>query len=95
MIHGPVLTATRWERTILAGQDNTLPMYQAASCIFKSRLYNCLCPQLRSIDRLLEKLRASVDQADKPFGSSMHTRNLRDRIRDLVQERQEICFEAR
>ena len=55
----------------------------------------CLWRQLRSIDRLLEKLRASVDQADKPFGSSMHTRNLRDRIRDLVQERQEICFEAR
>ncbi|KAK9827349.1 hypothetical protein WJX81_008570 [Elliptochloris bilobata] len=51
--------------------------------------------KLRSIDRLLEKLRASVDQADKPFGSSMHTRNLRDRIRDLLQERQEICFESR
>ena len=50
--------------------------------------------QLRSIDRLLEKLRASVEQADKPFGSSVHTRNLRDRISDLIRERQDICFEA-
>ena len=68
---------------------------QILSCLSDNYICICLWRQLRSIDRLLEKLRASVDQADKPFGSSMHTRNLRDRIRDLVQERQEICFEAR
>ena len=58
-------------------------------------LTHCASWQLRSIDRLLEKLRASVEQADRPFGSSVHTRNLRDKITELVRERQEICFEQR
>jgi ribosomal protein L34E len=55
----------------------------------------CATRQLRSIDRLLEKLRASVEQADRPFGSSVHTKNLRDKISELLRERQEICFEQR
>jgi len=55
----------------------------------------CDTRQLRSIDRLLEKLRASVEQADRPFGSSVHTKNLRDKISELLRERQEICFEQR
>ena len=66
-----------------------------ASCTSAWPLTRCAARQLRSIDRLLEKLRASVEQADRPFGSSVHTKNLRDKISELLRERQEICFEQR
>lgn len=56
---------------------------------------NFMYMQLRSIDRLLDKLQSSASEVKTPSVFCLHTQKLAHRIHMLKLERAQICFERR
>ena len=48
--------------------------------------------QLRSIDRLLDKLQSTAEAAKVPSMFCLHAENLATRIESLKKERADLCF---
>lgn len=48
--------------------------------------------QLRSIDRLLDKLQSTAEEANLPSILCLHAEDLVTRIENLKRERAELCF---
>ena len=48
--------------------------------------------QLRSIDRLLDKLQSTAEAAKVPSMLCLHAENLATRIESLKEERADLCF---
>ena len=74
------------------GATTSYPHCSAMYVLSSRSGFLCMPLQLRSIDRLVEKLQSTAEEAKLPSTVCLHAGDLINRIESLKKERAELCF---